>query len=299
LKRSNELWLQLKLGRRSLRRLDQKVRYKQFSLSGVPIFFANSFPKSGTHLLTQVLEGFTSLGPVVNSGLPPVVTFDGESGRRRTENEMLKDLYRLLPGDIAYGHLHAIPEIVDFMCMQEVVSYFILRDPRDVVVSHAHYVTEMETNHVYHHYFSTVLQNDDERIKASIKGVRKDEWQDRQYVASNSGLPDIRERFIPYLDWLNHPQVLVLHFEDFITNRQTSVVQVLDHAVKRGFMPTFPQETSIQNLVESIDPGRSPTFRSGTIGGWSTALSKENKALFKHVAGDLLIQLGYEEDFLW
>jgi hypothetical protein len=250
-------------------------------------------------LLTQVLEGITSLGPVVNSGLPPVVTFDGESGERRTKNEILKDLNRLLPGDIAYGHLYAIPEIIDFMCKQGVASYFILRDPRDVVVSHVHYITVMETNHINHHYFSEVLQNDDERIKASIKGVRKDEWQDMQDAASNLGLPDIRERFSPYIDWLNHPQVLILHFEDFITNRQTSIVQVLDHAVKRGFVLTFPQETSIQNLVESIDPGRSPTFRSGKIGGWRTAFNEEHKELFKHVAGDLLVQLGYEEDLLW
>ncbi|MFC2025769.1 sulfotransferase domain-containing protein, partial [Chloroflexota bacterium] len=249
--------------------------------------------------LTQVLEGFTGLGPVVNSGLPAVVTFDGVNGRRRTEDEILKDLNRLLPGDIAYGHLHANPEITEFVCRQGTAPYFILRDPRDVVLSHSHYITEMETNHVYHHYYSEVLQNENERIEASIKGISKEIFQDRQNTSINSELPDILARFSPYIGWLNQPEVLVLHFEDFITNQQTSIVQVLDHAVKRGFIPTFSNEVSIQNLVESIDPRQSPTFRSGKIGGWHTAFNAKNKELFKHVTGDLLIQLGYEKDYLW
>ncbi len=34
------------------------LRWRRLSFTGVPILFANSFPKSGTHLLTQVLQGF-------------------------------------------------------------------------------------------------------------------------------------------------------------------------------------------------------------------------------------------------
>ena len=33
-------------------------------------------------------------------------------------------------------------------------AYFILRDPRDVVVSHVHYITEMEPNHIHHRYYT-------------------------------------------------------------------------------------------------------------------------------------------------
>jgi len=33
--------------------------------------------------------------------------------------------------------------------------------------------------------------------------------------------------------------------------------------------------------------------------GWRTSFTPENKALFKEVAGDLLIQLGYEKDNDW
>ena len=89
---------QVRLLRRFVRRMETTLR--RGTLSQSPIFFANSFPKSGTHLLTQVMAGFARLGPAVNSGLPAVVTFDGFTGRRRSVKEILADLRRFQPGDI-------------------------------------------------------------------------------------------------------------------------------------------------------------------------------------------------------
>jgi hypothetical protein len=59
------------------------------------------------------------------------------------------------------------------------------------------------------------------------------------------------------------------------------------------------RERAIQVLAEHIDPGRSPTFRSGRVGGWKEQFSPENKRLFKDVAGELLIRLGYESNLDW
>ena len=61
----------------------------------MPVLLANSFPKSGTHLLTQVLQGFPSIGPAVDSGLPAIVTYEGDTGRQRQAVEILADLERL------------------------------------------------------------------------------------------------------------------------------------------------------------------------------------------------------------
>ena len=82
---SSILWL--KLIRRSFRRMTTSI--SQGSLSGSPILFANSFPKSGTHLLTQVLHGFVKLGPVVDSGLPAIVTYEGATGEPRNGEVIL------------------------------------------------------------------------------------------------------------------------------------------------------------------------------------------------------------------
>src|SRR5512147_141752 len=124
----SKILFEARLARRSARRIAQMVRCRQLSLQDVPVLIANSFPKSGTHLLTQVLQGFPRIGPAVDSGLPAIVTFEGDTGRPRAIEEILRDLRRLLPGDIAYGHIHALPEAVDYLCQPGMCAYFILRD---------------------------------------------------------------------------------------------------------------------------------------------------------------------------
>jgi len=291
----------LRLLRRELRRMQQRLRYRTLSLSGVPVLFANSFPKSGTHLLTQVLQGFTRLGPAVDSGLPAVVTYHGFSGQLRSVDAILADLYRLKAGDTAYGHLHAIAPVVDVLCGDGFASFFILRDPRDVVVSHVHYITDMALNHVHHSYFKEKLRNFDERLYTSICGM-----PGGVPSPADASFPSIAARFEPFLGWLDRPQILGLHYEDFIQKREETLLCVLQHVVKHGFplaagdiaMPSVRQ-AALQTLEDAINPHHSPTFRRGKIGGWQDEFSPENKRVFKSVAGDLLIRLGYEKNDDW
>ncbi len=277
----------LKLIRWRFRRMKVFARYG--SLAGVPIFFANSFPKSGTHLLTQVLQGLAQLGPAVSSGLPAVVTFAGSTGEPRPLHSILRDLQRLRPGDIAYGHLHALPEVASLLTRDVVAPFFIFRDPRDVVVSHVHYVTEMEPNHVHHRFYRYELKTFAERLMTSILGRPELEVP----------FPDIRGRFEPYLGWLDCPEVLVLQFEDFITQQEQALLRVLDHAQGRGFPVTVGEQEGLEVLRSAIDPKRSPTFRSGKVGKWHEVFSEKHKSTFKEVAGDLLVRLGYEASNDW
>ena len=292
--------------RRAIRRARQSLRYGRLALNHAPVFFANSFPKSGTHLLTQVMQGFTHCGPAVNSGLPAIVTFEGDTGRQRLESEILADLHRLLPGDIAYGHLHASAGIAAALCRDGMVPYFILRDPRDVAVSHVHYLTEMAQDHIHHRYFTQELKTFDERLQVSILGLSEGSYPQQSLlvtlgnqISSRQLFPDIYARFEPYLGWLDCPEVLTLHYEDFATGRQAALQRIFEHAVQRGFVSRYEPERAIAILADSIEPQRSPTFRSGKTGAWRDAFSAENKRLFKEVAGGLLVQLGYEKDFDW
>ncbi len=289
----NKFKFQARLVRRAFRRSIQTLRFG--SLAASPVLFANSFPKSGTHLLTQVLQGFSMIGPAVDSGLPAVVTFDGFTGRQRSVDEILADLERLLPGDTGYGHLHASPPIVEALCRDGVAAYFILRDPRDVAVSHVHYIAEMAPNHIHHRYYHEVLKNFDQRLEASICGVPAEALTKAAGKTVPEPLPDIRQRFEPYIPWLDQPQVLALRFEDFISNRSAALLMVLDHAIRRGFRPAVSAEKAIQILEASIDPQRSPTFRRGRAGGWREAFTPRHLELFQQTAGDLLERLGYEE----
>jgi hypothetical protein len=283
----------LRLARRSFRRATTIVRWQRvlgrLSMDGVPILFANSFPKSGTHLLTQVLQAVQVVAPVVDSGLPAVVTYQGDSGRQRSQVEILGDLKRLLPGDIAYGHLYALPEIQTFFSNPSVAGYFILRDPRDVVVSHVHYVTEIEPDHILHAHYTQNLGSFEERLNTSITGLEQVDFP----------FPDIRSRFLPYMGWLDCPDVFTIKYEDFLSDQELVVAQILGHAVKKGLPLQGEIQAAARTVISRLDPKRSPTFRTGKSGGWRKAFTEEHKRLFKEVAGDLLIRLGYETNSDW
>ena len=153
--------------RHQYRRMRQQQRFGELN---APVLFGNSFPKSGTHLLTHVSAGFDELGPAVDSGLPAVVTFDGPTGAQRSVKAILNDLQRFQPGDVGYGHIHALPEVVDFLCNDGIALFFIYRDPRDVVVSHVFYVTDMASEHIHHNHYKNELSSLEERLRTSILG---------------------------------------------------------------------------------------------------------------------------------
>jgi hypothetical protein len=281
--------LPLRLLRRGLRRAAAQSRFPRVPMQHMPVLFGNSFPKSGTHLLTQILAGFAQLGPVVESGLPPVLTYAGESGEPRPLASILADLARLLPGDIAYGHLHALPKISAALTAPGVAPYFIYRDPRDVVVSHVFYVTDINNAHVHHDFYAKQLTTFERRLEVSILG--------RPELANP--FPNIRARFEPFLAWIQRPEVLALRYEDLLTETESWLGRILDHAAARGFIYSGTRAEAIATLHSAIDPQRSPTFRSGKSGGWLQHFTPEHKNLFKEVSGDLLIQLGYEKNQNW
>jgi hypothetical protein len=55
----------------------------------------------------------------------------------------------------------------------------------------------------------------------------------------------------------------------------------------------------LDSVGASIDPGRSPTFRAGKMGEWRTHFTPAHKSMFKEVAGELLVKLGYEDGDNW
>lgn len=278
-----------RLARRWLRRRSAQRKFPDIPIEKQPIFFGNSFPKSGTHLLTQILGALAELGPVVESGLPPIVTFVGDTGKPRSQANILSDLARLLPGDISYGHLHAIPEIIRALCRTGMASYFIYRDPRDVVVSHVYYVTDLNNKHVHHDFYANQLSTFDQRLEVSILG-RPD---------LDIPFPNIRARFEPYLPWLRQSEILSLRYENLLADAQKQLERIWDHAVGCGFLHQPDMTVAVQILQKAIKPSESPTFRTGTSGGWKKQFSPAMKELFKQITGDLLMQLGYEQNSNW
>src|SRR5215210_5116420 len=205
-----------------IEKLIQRFRFRS-APNDLPVLLGISFPKSGTHLLDQILLGFSRVAPYARRLHSFYAEYEGESGRKRSPEEALKWLDSLRPCDIASAHLFARREAMARLGSSKFIPYFIFRDPRDVVVSHVFYVTDMETRHVHHDYYQS-LPDFDARLNGSILG-RAD---------LDVEFPNIAARFAPYLGWLDHDEVLSIHFEDLINDRAATLSRIMDHLLARG-----------------------------------------------------------------
>jgi len=263
------------------------MRWKRLSFEESPPIFGNSKPKSGSHLLLQILNGFTQIMPYKYVAADPIRTIQ-KDGQRRQNKEILADLRRVPSGVIGWGYVEATDENVIFLCKPDRVNYFIYRDPRDMLVSQIFFATDMQEAHGMHEYYNS-LPDFGERLKVAITGID----QDGLHMVS------VKQRYEGVFQWLDQQHVMCLRFEDLINNRDATLNAMLNEVERTGYKIPTRREQALSILVEAIQPKKSHTFRSGKTGGWREHFTEEHKNLFKDVTGDLLVRLGYEKDNNW
>jgi len=277
----------LKRFRWQARRAATALRWGPGELARMPAVLGNAMPKSGSHLIIQVLQGLVQIGPFVNPGFPPLNR--DEANARVSEAELLQAIRAMRPGDIGYGYIQGREPFLSALTGPGRATVFVYRDPRDMLVSHVFYATEIHRGHGMHRYYTEELDSMEARLNASITGV--DDPQAR--------LPGVNERYAGYLGWLDQPGVLCLRFEDLILDRERALGCLLDYLEERGFTPRISRAQAVEVLKEAIRPKKSGTFRKGKPGNWREHFTEANKALFKAHTGDLLQRLGYESGDDW
>ena len=263
------------------------LRWQRLSFDDAPPIFGNSKPKSGSHLLLQILNGFIQIMPYKYVEADPVRTIEKE-GRRKKNEEILKELKQIPRGVIGWGYVEASPENLAFLCKPHRVNYFIYRDPRDMLVSQVFFATDMNEEHGMHQFYKS-LPDFGERLKVAITGINRDGL----YMVS------VKQRYASVFEWLEQPHVMCIRFEDLINNRVATLEAMLDEVESTGYKIPTPRGKALPVLIEAIQPKKSHTFRSGKTGGWREHFTEEHKNLFKDVAGDLLVKLGYEKSNDW
>ncbi|HEY5982256.1 MAG TPA: sulfotransferase domain-containing protein [Anaerolineales bacterium] len=263
------------------------IRWRRLSFDEAPPIFGNAKPKSGSHLLLQVLGGFTRIMPYRYVEAAPVRTIT-KAGSRRMQADILNDLRTLPAGVIGWGYVEATAENTGLLCAPGRVNYFIYRDPRDMLVSHVYFATDLYDEHGMHAYYRS-LPDFDSRLEVAITGIDRDGMK----------MVSVRERYEGVLQWLKQPEVLCLRFEDFLERREATLASMLDQVERTGFHIPTPRAQALRILAEAIQPRRSRTFRAGRAGGWREHFTPKHKQLFLDVAGDLLVRLGYEPDNDW
>lgn len=259
-----------------------------------PLIICNSYPKSGTHLLYQILY---SLPDTLKWN--DIVSVQALCGIMNTADHIRWKIGTAPDKSIVRSHLMDSDEIRSILADESCKQLFIYRDLRDVAVSHARWV--LKEPQIFLHDIYTQLPSFDEQLMSSIEGVPIG-----TPFGSNLSQPNIGQDFSRWAGWIQDPNTLAIRFEDLVGERGGGdeekrlyiVSQILDHLE----ISLSPAEIESQFASQVMDPGESHTFvkgGKGKIGGWKTFFNQAHKETFKQVAGHHLIELGYESNSAW
>ncbi len=279
-------------------------------LSLKPKIFINSFPKGGTHLVAKLLklmgyyyDHFEIIGSgrilrkeifikqlargFLRGGWYPTQSFvlggvDTPIGFRAKWLE--RQFGKISQGGVLGGHFRYSDYLVHLLSKNGFLCIQVIRDPRDIAISHAYYVSNTPGHFLFEHYQG--LPNWDARIRFSITGG---------YVDGIGYLESIGSRALALDGWRFRQEVLNIRFEDLIgvmgdgdKEKQTQTIKNIYTFL--GIETTTKSLEVIQNNLF----GGTRTFRKGKIGTWQDNFSAEHNDLFMNVAGEILKKWGYE-----
>lgn len=262
--------------------------------SSKSLVICNSFPKSGTHLLYQILYSIPGL-----QKWDDIVSVQALCGIMNTAEHVHWKIGSAPNGSIVRSHLMYSPEILKSLETFGCKTLFIYRDLRDVAVSHARWVTKEERIFLHDVYKS--YPNFDTQLMGSIKGVPLG-----SPFSSNVSQPNIGADFSRWKGWIDDPNVYAVKFEDLVgargggseEKRLDNVAGILDHLG----VNLSSEQIKAQFASYALNPEESHTFKKGgkgSIGGWKDLFKSKHKEAFKQVAGQTLIDLGYEQSLDW
>ncbi len=259
-----------------------------------PLILCNSYPKSGTHLLYQILYSLPDTVKWDN-----IISVQALCGIMNTASHIRWKLGSAPDGSIVRSHLMCTDEIKSILAKESCKRFFIYRDLRDVTVSHARWV--LKEPRIFLHNIYKQLPSFDEQLMSTIQGVPLG-----TPLGSNLSQPNIGQDFSRWLGWLQDAETLAIRFEDLVGERGGGdedkriyiISKILDHLE----INLSQAEIESRFSSEAMDPSESHTFvkgGKGQIGNWKNYFNEQHKEEFKKVAGDLLVRLGYETDYEW
>lgn len=238
-----------------------------------PKAFCDSIPKAGTHLLERAVclhpRMYRRRLPTVGDG--NVERYGGletVAGKQRG-------------GQVVVSHLRFREEYPKILAARGVIPIFLIRDPRDVVVSQVHFVTKTQ-DHRQHEVFASIA-DPKERLRLSIQGDPA------------RGVASIAERLDRYAGWLTSG-ALVVRFEDLVGPGGGGDADAQRRAVTSiyGFLGLGRDPELIDSVCGRLFSTDSPTFRKGAIGQWQDQLDAELRELFDETVGDRMTPYGYQ-----
>jgi len=241
-----------------------------------PIIFIAGYAKSGTTWLANM---FSSV-PGFHRVFPSHITNENHDINTKTFQEIRRQLAVIcLHSPWTQENSH----ILEKNNQKYIVLY---RDLRDTAVSWYFYIKNVNKKHSLHstiknlpinrgveYYIEYILQH-------NVNWIRS--WRMNRHKDLST---EVR-----YEDLLNDTYIEFKRLLDFFSIN-----------LPVAYIRKIVDKNSFKKMTKR-DPGEednSSHLRKGIIGDWKNVLTKKNKEDFKRIAGDLLIELGYEKDLKW
>ena len=245
-----------------------------------PKVVLNSLPKSGTHLIETLFFE-----------LPNISHYGGRTIMMNSHDNSiaqgLKKLSKVGKGQFVPAHIQYDDVVYSFFKENQFKVIQMIRDPRDVLISHWLYVKNLDKTHKAHEYISS-LENDFEQFKAVVVG-KEGIVEPFAAVASK------------FYGWFDKQDILIVRFEDLVGSKgggsdtkQFEVVKSIANHI--GFLSS---DKEMETLTGKIFSTKSSTFNTGTIGKWKKVFKQEHKDLCKNQIQHILELYGYEKDASW
>jgi Sulfotransferase domain len=224
--------------------------------SGCSYVICNAAPKSGTYLLVELVKALgchVDVGYHTYSSSISKVHADGSFDYERAVPAPLW-ASALQPGYLCASHTEYCPYLEQyFLTRKEHKMLFIVRDPRDIVISWVDFVynsaayPNMRKWNAYLRNAGTLAHPDDaSQISSCIVSLLE------------SGIKN-------YLSWLDSPACLTVRFEELYR-------ELMDDDPKRGSFPV------LDGICDYLDvPRRPPREIAGVLGRGLTASSRHGK----------------------
>lgn len=240
-----------------------------------PPVVVNSIPKSGTHLLLQVaraLPACTYYGAFINWASSLTL-------HPRSPSQIDSMLLGLVPGEIAGAHLYYTNRSSAVLARQNIVHWFIVRDPIDIVLSEVHYLRSMNWRHRMAREFRHLNQQEAITLCLNGSGKRPDLY------------PNFEARLRPYIDWLSDASVTQVRYEDLMgaETRKREIRRLVTGWMQQvaGF-----KEADINRIVDRANQAIAPE-RSHTYSGREKSRDEEARAALAVPLADLRRRCGY------
>ena len=213
--------------------------------------FLTSFPKSGTYFLRHILELKDEESKVVQISVVP-------QGKRPAN-------FRVYPKGIS-GHLVCNEVVLELA--RNMDKIFIVSDPRDIIVSWAHYGKKLGDHHALARLH---------RVDPSLKRVLRVKGEDDRITIM---LTAIRRYMTGYLDWPKYAHTV--RYEGLINDPATELAEV-----------AAILDEPLDELVERASFRGGKTFRKGVVGEWRHEFTDRHNELFWENYSDVMERWNY------